>query len=192
MRAITGPAYALVRPEFTARRSAALARHDTPVRRALIAFGLTDVGGITDTALQHILPLAGAVALDAIVGAAAPSLSALREMAARGAISLHIDTQNMPGLCAEADIAVGAGGSSLWERAVLGLPSIVLSLADNQIAMTRALAQAGVIIESELNGLRAAWARLMADADLRAQLSRDSAALCDGQGAQRVAAAMLD
>jgi len=156
VRAMTAPAYALVRPEFTARRSAALARCDAPVRRALIAFGLTDVGWITDTAPQHILPLAGAVALDIVVGAAAPSLLALCEIAAREAISLHIDTRDMSGLGAEADIAVGAGGSSLWERAVLGLPSIVLSLAENQIAMKRALAQAGVIIESQLNGLRAA------------------------------------
>jgi len=188
--ALTGPAYALVRPEFAVLRTHAFARRGETVERALIAFGLTDVGGITTKALERIIPLAGPIALDVAAGSCAPSLPRLRELAAAGVIDLHIDVRDMATLSAAADIAVGAGGSSIWERATLGLPSIVLALADNQIPMTRALNDAGVLLESDLDGLGAAWARLTAEVDLRTDLSAKSAALCDGQGARRVAQAM--
>ena len=188
--ALTGPRYALVRPEFAALRPAG--RVDRPVRRALIAFGLNDLGGITATALEAILPIAGPAVLDVVVGGSAPSLPRLRELDAQGEIVLHIDVRDMAALSAKADLAVGAGGSSIWERATLGLPSIVLALAENQIAMTRALHEAGALLETDLQDLGGAWARVMSDDGLRQGLSRESLALCDGQGADRAAGALLD
>ena len=189
--ALTGPAHALVRSDFADRREQALIRRDGEVQRALIAFGLTDVGGITATALERIIPLAGPVTLDVVAGSGAPSLPTLRGLAASGIIDLHVDVRDMATLSAAADIAVGAGGGSIWERATLGLPSIVIALADNQIPMTRALDAAGVLLESDLENLGGAWARLTADAELRASLSAKSAARCDGQGARRAAQALL-
>ena len=188
--ALTGPAYALVRPEFAALRPPVPTLR--PVQRALIAFGLTDVGGVTALALDHILPLAGPIALDVVVGSGAPSLPWLRDLAAKGDIALHVDARDMAPLSASADLAVGAGGSSVWERATLGLPSIVLSLAPNQTAMTRALDAEGVLFGTDLEHLGAAWARLTSDVALRDGLCRKSYLLCDGRGAERVAQAMRD
>lgn len=192
VRAVTGPMYALVRPAFAALRQQALSRRADPPRRALIAFGLTDVGGITARALDILLPLAEGVALEVVTGSGAPSLPQLRKMAASGAVHLHVDLRDMAALSARADIAVGAGGGSIWERAVLGLPSIVLALAQNQVPMTRALDEAGALMESDPDGLADVWRRLLSDADLRHSLSVNSAALCDGLGAQRAAQAILD
>lgn len=190
--ALTGPAHALVRRGFADRRPQALARRGGPVRRALIAFGLTDVGGVTQAALDVLLPLAGDVRLDVVAGSGAPSLPRLRALAADGAIDLHVDVRDMAALSAAADIAVGAGGGSVWERAVLGLPSVVVPLADNQIAMTTLLDSYGALVSADLSELGAAWRRIVDDASLRFSLTERSASLCDGLGAQRVARALME
>lgn len=189
--ALTGPAHALVRAGFAKRREDALSRRGGAVQRALIAFGLTDVGGVTQTAVDILAPLRGAVRFDVVAGSGAVSLPRLRALAAAGDIDLHVDVRDMAALSAQADIAVGAGGSSIWERAVLGLPSIALCLADNQVEMTTALDAQGALLESDLDGLGEAWSRLAANSDLRTGMSAASAALCDGQGAQRVARALI-
>jgi spore coat polysaccharide biosynthesis predicted glycosyltransferase SpsG len=192
---LAGPAYALVRPEFVARRAAALARRGEPARRCLVSLGLTDVGGITGR-VAAALGACGLV-LDVVVGAGAPSLPVLESLAAGGAIALHVDAGDMTGLIERADIAVGAGGSSVWERACLALPAVTLILADNQRDMAMKLDEAGATLALDarwpgLEGrLRDAVGRLVADDGLRAGLSARSAELCDGLGAERAAEALL-
>ena len=74
----------------------------------------------------------------AVVGAAAQSLPRLNALASRNAqLSVHVETLDMAGLMSRADLAIGAGGSSTWERACLGLPSLTLILADNQADLAR-------------------------------------------------------
>ncbi|MDP1631825.1 MAG: UDP-2,4-diacetamido-2,4,6-trideoxy-beta-L-altropyranose hydrolase [Caulobacter sp.] len=191
---LAGPSYALVRPAFAARRETALARRGAPVVRGLVSLGLTDVGGITGRAVQALAETG--LALDVVVGAGAPSLSVLEPLAASGRIALHIDSSDMAGLIEQADIGVGAGGSSVWERACLGLPTVTLILADNQREMAMALDAAGTTLAldarwPDLEGrLAAAVERLSWQAGLREGLSARSAALCDGGGARRVAEAL--
>ncbi len=197
---LLGPAYALVRPAFAAARPRALmrrAKHE-PVWRALIALGLTDFGGITARVVRTLMPHLGEVRLDAVMGAGAPSLDAISTLAGRDRrLRLHLDTEEMASLTADADIAVGAGGSSVWERACAGLPSISVVLADNQAGMARDLDVAGAALALDARepdfeaALLAAWTRLLEEPDLRWSLSERAAELCDGRGAERVAAAIL-
>lgn len=194
---LAGPDYALVRSEFAGRRAAALARRAAPVGRLLVSLGLTDVGGITGRVTAALLAGHPALTLDVVVGAGAPSLPALEPLAAAGRIALHVDTADMAGLIARADVCVGAGGSSVWERACLGLPTVTLILADNQRDMAMALEAAGVTLalDARWPGLERALTdkvgRLVSDAALRAGLSARSAALCDGLGADRAARSLL-
>jgi spore coat polysaccharide biosynthesis predicted glycosyltransferase SpsG len=103
----------------------------------------------------------------------------------------------MPRLTLEADLAVGAGGSTTWERCVLALPTLALILADNQVAAARALEAAGVApcLDVAAPDFETAFARevsdLLANPDRRAAMSAASAGVCDGLGAERVAAAFL-
>lgn len=200
-RLLLGPAYAPVRPAFAALREKALARRAErpPVRRILVSLGLTDVGGITERVVGLLRPLIGDVTLDVVVGGAAPSLPALRGLAEEDPrLMLHVDAQDMPRLTAEADLAVGAGGSTTWERCVLALPTLALILADNQAPAARALETAGVApcLDVAAPDFETAFAREISDlldnADRRAALSAASAKVCDGLGAQRVAAAFLE
>ena len=191
---LLGPEYALVRSEFAVARERVARQPREAVRRVLVSLGLTDVGGITERALAVVAPLLGSAEADIVTGAAAPSLPRLRELAARDPrLHLHVETSSMAALMTSADLALGAGGSSTWERACLGLPTLTVVIADNQAPGTRALEQAGatVSLDARVENLEAAaepFRRLMTDAELRARLSRASAALCDGGGARRVAA----
>lgn len=200
-RLLLGPDYAPVRPAFVERRPAALARRagQPPVRRILVSLGLTDVGGITWRVVNLLRPLVGKAALDVVVGGGAPSLPVLRVLAAEDPrVTLHVDAQDMAQLTLEADLAIGAGGSTTWERCVLALPTLALILAANQAPAAQALAAAGVApcLDVAAPDFEAAFSRevrdLLANADRRAALSEASARVCDGLGAERVAGVFLE
>jgi UDP-2,4-diacetamido-2,4,6-trideoxy-beta-L-altropyranose hydrolase len=114
-------------------------------------------------------------------------------------LRVHQGTPRMADLVAAADLAVGAGGVSALERCCLGLPSIVLQIADNQRLMAASLADAGAIIDlgpadavpdtaKSVAGLLGG----LADAPQRlSEMSRRAFAVCDGRGTWRVALALL-
>ncbi|HEX7759402.1 MAG TPA: glycosyltransferase, partial [Caulobacteraceae bacterium] len=173
------------------------ARHDQ-ARRALVSLGLTDVDGITRRVVEALAPALGEVRLDVVLGSGAASLEALSALAEHDRrIHLHVNSQEMASLMAEADLCIGAGGSSVWERATLGLPSVSLILADNQAPMAQKLAQAGagLALDARQDGFEAAlldvWGRLVDEPPLRWSLAERASQLCDGRGADRVAVAVL-
>jgi len=195
---LLGPAYAPVRAEFAGLRDAALAWRGEPVGRALVSLGLTDVGGITARVVERLRPRIGEIGLDIVLGADAPSLAGLTKVATRDPrLMLHVDTPHMARLTAEADIAIGAAGSSVWERCTLGLPSAVVVLAENQRPAARTLAERGAALvldaaQPDFDAvLDRALMRLLTDVALRRDLAAKSAEVCDGLGAPRVAEALL-
>jgi UDP-2,4-diacetamido-2,4,6-trideoxy-beta-L-altropyranose hydrolase len=197
---LTGPAHALVRPDFAAASRRAMSRRAQhgPVRRALVALGLTDVGAVTGRVVKALVDVLDEVRLDVVVGHDAPSMSALREMAdADRRLHLWVDTAEMASLMADADVAVGAGGSSTWERATVGLPSLTAILTGNQRAMVEHMADVGLTLALDAarpdfeTQIRLGWNALTQDHDLRWRLAERSAELCDGHGAGRVADAVL-
>lgn len=198
-RLLLGPAYAPVRPEFAALREPALAWRGEPVQRVLVAMGLTDVGGVTGRIVERLRPRIGDIGIDIVIGASAPSVPGLAKVARRDTrLQLHIDTPHMARITAEADIAVGAPGSSTWERCTLGLPSVLVVLAANQQPAARAMAEreAALVVDAAAPGFeevldRHVW-KLLRDSDLRRRLAANSAAICDGLGAGRTAAVLLE
>jgi UDP-2,4-diacetamido-2,4,6-trideoxy-beta-L-altropyranose hydrolase len=199
-RVLAGPDFALLRPDYAEAREGALARRRPagPPRRLLVSMGLMDHQGITGRVLNLIRPVLGELEVDIAVGAQATSLTFIEHVARQDPrLHLHVDARDMAGLIAEADIGVGAGGASSWERAALGLPALTVVLAANQQTPARELDRHGATIavdsrdKSFGEALPAALERLMGDAALRESLSQSSAALCDGRGAGRVAEAVL-
>ena len=198
-RLLLGPAFAPVRPAFAALRETALAWRGEPVQRILVSMGLTDLNGVTARIVERLRLRVGERGLDVVLGAGAPSLPGLSKVARRDQrLTLHVDTPHMARLTAEADIAVGAAGSSTWERCTLGLPSLMVVLADNQRPAAAALAERGAALVVDLAApdfeaqFDRALTRLMIDAELRKQLAQRSAEICDGRGAERVASAFLE
>ena len=198
-RLLLGPDYALVRPEFAERRRVALdlrERARGAAGRILVSMGLTDVGGITRRVVEAIRPVCGEAVLDIVVGPGAPSREWLGTQAGES-LKVHAPAHDMASLSATADLAIGAGGSSAFERCVLGLPTVLLVLADNQLPNARALERRGAaqVIDARKPGFETALAdavqTLAEDARLRGQMARAAARVCDGRGAARVAEAVL-
>lgn len=199
-RRCLGPAYAPLRPGFLANRASALARRARgAVDRILVAVSGTDPTDATSLFLDALDRVPTRAAIDVVVGRATPALARLRERAAMGRFRLHvdIDAATMAQLMTEADLALGAPSSAAWERCCLGLPCIVVTTADNQIDVARALAetgagwslgaQAGTNAETIAARIEAA----LADGAWRAEAARRAARLCDGRGSWRIACAVL-
>jgi UDP-2,4-diacetamido-2,4,6-trideoxy-beta-L-altropyranose hydrolase len=193
---MAGPAYALLRPEFTRARD-----EKRPVRlvpeRVFVSFGLSDVGAVTIRAMDVIRPMLPDARFDVAIGAEARSLASLKAMAARDpGVVLHVETTEVAALMAEADLAVGAGGGGTWERCCLGLPSLTVIVAENQRPTTLALARDGVLAAVDMDqrnweqALHDGFAALL-DPKRRQALRTASMALCDGRGAERAADALL-
>ena len=192
---LAGARYAMLRPEFPATRPAALARREQPLppRRLLISLGQTDVGGVTRTVLESVLPDPREIAIDVVLGATASSLAWAKARAAEDPrIELHIDSREMATLIARADVAVGAAGSTAWERCCLGLPTVTLILADNQRLVASNLERVGAImVAADASRAGECVRRLCNDESLRLSMIAAASAITDGQGATLVAEAML-
>lgn len=179
----SGPAYALLRPAFAVMRAQRGAR-DGDVRRVLLSLGTADSSNQLAALIEALAGLN--VPLDVAVGSAARDLAAIREAAHVAGACLHIDATNMAELMRDADIAVFAAGGTTWEAACLGLPMILMITADNQRAVAEAMAARSAAVVAATPREAAAQAHaLLQDTQLRDDLSRAAASLCDGLGAQR-------
>lgn len=193
---LLGPSFAPLRAQFAEARPGALARREPagPLRRVFVSFGAADRHRLAETALAALAATALAFDIDVVTGAGDAGRAGLEDIAGdcAGHLTCHSSVSDMAGLMARADLAIGAAGTSSWERCCLGLPSLVVVTADNQAANARALETAGAIHslgpiddlapEAITEGVLA----LERDAPRRVEMSRRAAAICDGQGARRV------
>ena len=188
---LLGPSYALLDPRFRAARRQR--REIGDVERIFVNFGTTDIANATSLALDAIAAAKLNAAIDVVIGGAAPHVAALKtKIAARAGVTLHVDVDDVAGLMRRADLAIGAGGVGALERCVLGLPSAILTVADNQHTNAQALAASGAarywgdIGSRSGDEVAAALKALTADQTGRAAMSDAAAALVDGLGAVRV------
>ena len=193
-KVLAGPHYALLRPEFARERPAARKRRAQahPPRRILVSLGTMDIGGATAQAVEAVLAAAPECAVDVILGESAPSMDKLGSLAASNPrVALHVDSSNVAELMRDADIAVGAAGTSSWERCCLGLPAIVLVLAENQRPSADALAAAGAALVIDAAGrVGSILPALLHDPQALQAMSAAAFAICDGSGASRNVQAM--
>lgn len=143
-RRFLGPRYALLRPEFRSARERQRNR-DGVVRRILIFFGGSDPTNETFKALQSLRMIDRPdIMVDVVVGAANPNKEKIKILCQdTPSFVYHCQIENMAELMATADLALGGGGSTTWERCFLGLPTIAVVIAENQATATDAVALAG-------------------------------------------------
>ena len=196
---LAGPSFALLRSDFRHLRHRALERRSgAPLRRVLVALGLTDVGGITRRVVEGVLLAGQGLAVDVVVGRGAASLDWLTGAATGASVKVHVDVDGaqMAALMVEADIAVGGGGGASLERCCMALPSLVILLAENQRLIAESLERAGAVtILGDIGSVTAetvavALTSCARDADLRKRATI-AASIVDGDGADRVSAAIL-
>lgn len=195
---LAGSEFAILRPAFAKARAACLrdrgGRRDA--RNIVVSLGLTDPQGATLrvlAALKHVTAhLDPAPTIDVVIGSGASRLAEIRKVAETAPyLNLHIDTGRIVEILCRADIAIGAPGTSAWERCCLGAPSVMSVLAENQADNAHALQRLGAAIcvnfDSEFeNRLANAVEELMSSRERRQLMAAAAAQVCDGRGGERV------
>lgn len=197
-RLLLGPRYALLRDEFAERRSAT-GRQDKAINRILVFFGGSDPLDLTGATLKALsIPGLNHLHVDLVVGANYLHSDALNRLAAiRGRTMIHGPRLHLADLMAVADIAVGAGGVTNWERMCIGLPSLVITLADNQIPVSEILDRLGVIrlLGKSEEVTVGAISEALFDEMRSHKIGKHrnlAMKLCDGLGVERVVNAMRE
>lgn len=141
---LTGPQYALLRPEFRNWRPLSLRRRASPeLRHLLITMGGIDQNNATSTVLAalHGADVPADCRVSVVMGANAPWLESVQQQARKlpWRVDILVDVHDMARLMSESDLAIGGAGSTALERCCLALPTILVVLAENQRRGARAL-----------------------------------------------------
>jgi UDP-2,4-diacetamido-2,4,6-trideoxy-beta-L-altropyranose hydrolase len=196
---LLGPKYALLRAEFAQWRAESLDRRSAKKSgsHVLVNFGGMDPDNLTGhgiKAIQRQLPYN--VSITVVMGNRAPWIDDVKKQAAalNTEINVKVGVSNMAQEMCSADLAIGAAGSTSWERCSLGLPAIAVSQADNQNKILHALEIAGAVEKITSNEFDAVLPgllqELMQDVSRRKRMSDSALIICDGLGVERVLEAM--
>jgi UDP-2,4-diacetamido-2,4,6-trideoxy-beta-L-altropyranose hydrolase len=194
-RTLLGPRYALLREEFRLAHARARARSGE-VRRLLVFFGGMDAANCTSAALDALVRLRKRnLAVDVVIGAEHAHRESIAAVCAANRFELHVQTSRMAELMLAADLAVGAGGSSSWERCSVGLPALLVVVAENQRQLVAdgeaaGFACAPVAESPDADFFTEHLRRLLDDAPTLSRLSQRGLDLVDGRGVFRVLRAM--
>jgi len=194
-----GPQYALLRPEFAQLRSQSLARRVEPqLKHLLITMGGVDKDNATGQVLQALtacnLPVD--LRITVIMGPHAPCLVDVKQQASKmpWPTQVFVGVNEMARLMADSDFCIGAAGSTSWERCCLGLPTLLMVLADNQLMGATALEKAGaaMAVGNIQNVSQVFEKHFQNSAGLQIKtFALASAAVSDGFGMPRIIAAIL-
>lgn len=189
---LLGPKYCIIGPEYSQFRQLLPPRSD--VQRILIYFGGIDNYGLNQRVaniLEETIP--ESVGIDIVLGVQTDGIEIKNKSHKNsGKVRIHEPMNSLAGLIARADLCIGAGGTTTWERACLGLPSIVIPLSENQVEFNRALDESKYISIVNYNDDHFADCILdevkmmISNPDLVKERSIRLAQLVDGNGTDRI------
>jgi UDP-2,4-diacetamido-2,4,6-trideoxy-beta-L-altropyranose hydrolase len=190
---LVGPQHAPLRPEFAQLRHESLTRRAThPLRHVLVSMGGVDKDNATGTVMQALKAgdLPDSCQLTIVMGPYAPWLESVRRLAASlpWATRVLVNVPDMARVMADSDLAIGAAGSTSWERCSLGLPTVIVVLAENQWPGALALQAAGgaVLIGDIASIENNLCSRIREARALMTELTARSSQITDGLGTERV------
>jgi UDP-2,4-diacetamido-2,4,6-trideoxy-beta-L-altropyranose hydrolase len=199
---LLGAAYAMVRRELLAgprmRQPAA-----GPVRRILVTLGGSERRNRTALVLNGLNALPAEVrrrlSVDVVLGPGFRHQAQIEALAKSVGYdcAVHRDVVQMSALYARADLAITAAGSTVYETAFLGIPSLTLTLSANQARNASAFSRQGVAVSlGDAETLAPSMiahhvAALMRDSEQRTAMSARGRLLIDGQGVERIRGAMM-
>ncbi len=192
-----GPDYALLQPQYAELHPRTPSR-EGPVQRVLIYFGGADTENLTGRAIAAFAALHREdIALDVVINPSGLQAEAVREQVrSQPYITLHEGVPSLAPLMVKADLAIGAGGATSWERCCLGLPTLIITLAENQKPIAAELDRRGLARwlghhdEVDEATLTQALEEVTAS-KLSPAWSETCQRLVDGRGTERVSSVLL-
>jgi UDP-2,4-diacetamido-2,4,6-trideoxy-beta-L-altropyranose hydrolase len=190
---LVGPRYAPLRREFWPwsqhRRT-----YPTNCRRALVLLGGSAVVGVRQVISDVIVPLTMlGLEIELVGGLESGGQEMERE---DRNLRMHQVLPDLAKQMAECDLAIAAAGTTVWELAFMRTPSLLLSLADNQLPVAASLSAAGAAVDLGWHGDLTAESvgeavRLLAGSpSQRAELGERAGSLVDAEGGRRAVLAM--
>ncbi len=193
---LVGPHYALLRPEFAALRHYSLQRRQAQpaLRQLLITMGGVDQPNATGQVLQALktCALPQDCCITVVMGLTAPWSQNVQELAAQmpWPTEVAVNVNDMAQRMADSDLAIGAAGSTSWERCCLGLPTLMVVLAENQQPGAQALDAAHAVrllgAVSDIATQLPLAVRELSDSECRIRMSRATSAITNGQGVDKI------
>ncbi len=179
---ILGSEYALIRPEFLKYRSKSLFKRKSTreVKNILVSMGGSDNENITYKILQK---LDGNFNIVVVLGAISVHKEMIEKYAVGKTIKVVFDVDNMAQLMFDADLSIGAGGATSWERCCLGLPTLMYITADNQKNVAKNLNKSGAV--KIVRNLKSDLTEISSNFNLWINMSNQAAKVCDGMGGLR-------
>ncbi len=190
---LLGPKYALLRHEFCEAREN-LRDHNGEVKHILVFMGGADPNNETCKVLQSMQMLNRPdIATEVVIGPLNPYSDEVETLASQiPNTTCHHSVENMAKLMTAADLSIGGGGATTWERCCVGLPSIVITIADNQIDLTESLAKRGIVVnlgwfeDVKKHDIKSALEDLLNKPDIIRDMSIKSIQIVDTLGIKRV------
>jgi len=188
---LLGSQYALLRSEFAEWRDYSLKRRIQPeFKKLLITMGGVDSDNVTCQVLEAIrhVQFPQDIEITVVMGGTAPHLNEVKTQANTmpHKTQVMVNVNNMAERMANADLAIGAAGATTWERCCLGLPTIQMVIADNQVFSAKKLSEDGVI--KCLPNISSLDAQTF-DIDFK-KIIKVSSLICEGLGSNKVVGVM--
>ena len=181
---LLGCDYALLRPEFpNLREKALIKRKNTKViKNILISMGGSDITNKTYDILQEVSDDLNIVV---ILGGISPHNKMIKNYAkSKKNVKVIVDADNISRLMFDADLAIGAGGSTSWERCCLGLPTLLYVLAENQRKIAGNLEELGAV--KIVDNLKVNLQNILNNFSFWQIMSEKAQTVCDGIGVKRI------
>ena len=196
-RMVLGPEFAIVRSTWREHRALTRARLSLglPVERIVVSMGATDPINATSRVLDAIARSSFGGRIDVVLGAGAPYIQDVSKRRDERTV-VHVEPDDLGEIVSSADLVIGAPGSSSFERAVLGLPTLMIPTADNQKFVAAAFSAREVAkvlpasILDDPSALAGEIDALTGDPGVRLEMSAAAAAITDGRGSLRLLAAI--
>lgn len=190
---LTGSYYALLRPEFAQWREYSLQRRQQPqLKQLLITLGGVDKDNVTGQVLTALAnsQLPSDCQITIVMGGHAPWLESIKTQAQQmpWSTEVRVNVTHMAELMANSDLCIGAAGSTTWERCCLGLPTIMLILAENQRKIAGELNKKDIVyITAHVTELSQKLNTILTriSSELRTKTEKSSI-ICDGLGTKRI------
>ncbi|WP_210498442.1 UDP-2,4-diacetamido-2,4,6-trideoxy-beta-L-altropyranose hydrolase [Vibrio crassostreae] len=188
-RPLVGSEYAMLAPNFASLREFAYSRTQPETKtKVLVSMGGIDNPNATLKSLKSLVGNVNAH-FTVLLSPRAPHYQEVKAWCQRQNEVQHQDFEaDMASLMLEHDIAIGAPGTTSWERACLGLPSILIPLADNQKMICEQLTVHGAILKVALDDidtqLLLTYQKALSQWN---DLYTSNLKLCDGLGIRRIA-----